>query len=66
MLQGADDSVSSPQDAGELVHALEPSYTGKEQRVKVVVLPGVTHQWAQGAGLEEVRVNVAEWLNRNG
>lgn len=82
MLQGADDSVSSPQDAEALVHALEPAYGGtgvqaaagdaseslaaSKQRIKVVVLPGVTHQWAQVPGLDAVRVNVAEWLNRYG
>lgn len=128
MLQGADDTVSSPQDAEGLVHALELSYGGSRgkapdgkdgspgakvrsasgddkgassnsgsaggnngdahgnnggaagggsagspekprevsgaQRLKVVVLPGVTHQWAQGPGLKEVRANVEEWLNR--
>ena len=90
MLQGADDTVSSPQDADALVHALELNYGGASgnsrvavgggpgdsrrksgdvggaQRLKVVVMPGVTHQWAQGPGLEEVRANVAEWLNRHG
>ncbi|MBS0419361.1 MAG: prolyl oligopeptidase family serine peptidase [Proteobacteria bacterium] len=89
MLQGADDTVSSPQDAEALVHALEVSYrnaldertgaggtygewggqrgaVGDAQRLKVVVLPGVTHQWAQGTGLDEVRANVTGWLNRHG
>jgi hypothetical protein len=66
MLQGADDSVSSPQDAEALIHALAAGYTGEEQRLKVVVLPGVTHQWAQAPGLDEVRANVAQWLNRYG
>lgn len=123
MLQGADDTVSSPQDAEALVHALEVSYgnagvkgaggnhggadgnhgdadsnhgsaDGKRgsadgdnggaaaagpvgsrgkpgemsgtERLKVVVLPGITHQWAQGTALEEVRANVTGWLNRHG
>jgi len=66
LVQGADDSVSSAQEAEALVHALEPGYTGKEQRINLVVLPGVTHQWIQAPGLDEVRAKVAEWLKRYG
>lgn len=96
MLQGADDTVSSPQDAQALVYALESHYGGAgvevggagnnnrvasgsgpagshgkpagvtgTQRLKLVVMPGVTHQWVQGPALEEVRANVAEWLNQH-
>lgn len=43
-----------------------PEAVSGAQRLKVVVMPGVAHQWAQGSGLDEVRANVAEWLNRGG
>lgn len=68
MLQGINDSVGSPQDIRVLLHALEPNYgdASDKERVKVVLLPGVTHEWAQPPSLEAIRKQVSQWLNEYG
>lgn len=66
LFHGADDTVVAPVGAVSLRDALLPYYqrSGNERRLKLVIAPGVSHNWTEPRPLEELRTSVADWFNR--
>ncbi len=66
IFHGADDAVISSQTAVPLLQALQPFYqrSGNDQRLKLVIAPGVAHDWTHPPALEELQAAVADWFNR--
>lgn len=66
LIHGADDVVVSPNGAIALNRALVPLYQhgGDERRLKLLIAPGVSHDWSDPATLRMLRAAVAQWFNR--
>jgi predicted esterase len=60
IFHGADDTVVKPDGAIALRDALLPFYRSEPERLRVVIAPGVSHDWT-GHNLD---ATVAEWFNR--
>ena len=67
LLQGADDNMIAPADAISLAEALRPVFqrSGSEQRLRLTVAPGISHNWADPRTIEQVRTEVGDWFNRH-
>jgi len=66
LFHGADDTIVAPSGAVSLRNALEPFYqrSGNDERLKLVIAPGVSHGWTEPRPLGELRASVADWFNR--
>jgi predicted esterase len=66
LFHGADDTIVASSGAVSLHAALQPYYLrpGEDQRLKLVIAPGVSHGWTDPQPLQELRVSVADWFNR--
>jgi pimeloyl-ACP methyl ester carboxylesterase len=66
LFHGADDTIVAPTGAMSLRDALQPYYrrAGNDERLKLVIAPGVSHNWTEPRPLEELRASVADWFNR--
>jgi predicted esterase len=66
LFHGADDTIVAPSGAMTLREALQPYYrrSGNDQRLKLVIAPGVSHNWTEPQPLQELRTSVADWFNR--
>jgi predicted esterase len=66
IFHGAEDSIVAPDGAVSLHAALQPFYQrrGENDRLKLVVAPGVSHDWTDPQPLQQLRVSVAGWFNR--
>jgi fermentation-respiration switch protein FrsA (DUF1100 family) len=67
IFHGADDALISSQTAVPLLQALQPFYqrSGNDQKLKLVIAPGVAHDWTHPPALEELQAAVADWFNRH-
>jgi pimeloyl-ACP methyl ester carboxylesterase len=67
LYHGADDTVVTPAGATALQLALQPYYerAGVSDRLKVVIAPGVSHDWTDERTLASLRASVAEWFNQH-
>jgi hypothetical protein len=65
ILHGADDEVITPGGAVALYHALGPLYHDKhdDQRLRITILPGVSHRWTEPAAIEALQTNATDWYN---
>jgi pimeloyl-ACP methyl ester carboxylesterase len=64
VLQGADDSVIGPSSAMTLEQALRPHYQhDHDERLQVVVFPGVSHEWIDSAAVDAIRKRASTWFN---
>jgi len=65
IMQGEDDSVVNARGAMSLDEALRPLYRrgGHDRRLKVVLAPGVSHDWTEPNALPGLRATVTSWLN---
>jgi predicted esterase len=68
LFHGADDTVITAQGAVALEAVLRPIYerAGNGGRLKLVIAPGVSHDWSEPRTLEGLRAAVAEWFNGPG
>jgi predicted esterase len=66
LLHGTDDSVISAAGSNALEHALTPLYAaaGHQDRLRLGIAPGLSHDWTEPAALGQVRSRVADWFNR--
>jgi dienelactone hydrolase len=66
LFHGADDTIVAPTGAMSLRGALQPYYqrSGNDQRLKLVIASGVSHNWTEPQTLQELRASVADWFNR--
>jgi predicted esterase len=66
LFHGADDTIVMPNGAVSLREVLQPYYqrSGNDQRLKLVIAPGVSHNWTEPRPLEQLRASVADWFNR--
>jgi dipeptidyl aminopeptidase/acylaminoacyl peptidase len=66
LFHGADDAVIAPTGAVSLNEALQPYYarSGNTGRLKLVIAPGVSHNWADPSTIAPVQTSVADWFNR--
>jgi len=55
----------SPRDAVALRDALEPLYMSPrdEPRLRLALVEGLSHGWADSAHADEVRRSIADWFN---
>jgi hypothetical protein len=67
VFQGSADQVVAPQGTLLLRDALLPLYanSGNRDRLRVLIAPDVSHDWTQPQSLQQVRIAVASWFNRN-
>jgi alpha-beta hydrolase superfamily lysophospholipase len=65
ILQGNDDAMLASRDAVALRDALAPSYKSArdEPRLRLAVVEGLSHGWADSAHADEVRRSIADWFN---
>jgi hypothetical protein len=60
VIHGADDRVVKPDGALALRDALRPFYRSEPERLRVVIAPGVSHDWTK----QDLRASIADWFNR--
>lgn len=65
ILQGNDDAMLASRDAVTLRDALAPLYESPrdEARLRLSLVDGLSHGWADSAHVEEVRRSIADWFN---
>ena len=65
ILQGNDDAMLSSRDAVALRDALAPLYKSPrdEPRLRLALVDGLSHGWADSAHADEVRRSIADWFN---
>jgi len=65
IVHGNDDIMLTPQTAVGLHDALAPYYEKSKdaQRLKLQLMDGLAHGWADSAHIAEVRRSIAEWFN---
>jgi len=63
IIHGAEDAMLTPQVATNLHDALKPLYekAGTVQRLKLDVVPGLTHGWVDAAHLETLQAQISVW-----
>jgi dienelactone hydrolase len=68
ILHGTTDAMLPAQNALALRDALAPFYrtAGNEQRLRVTLIDGLSHGWADSAQADELRQTIAEWFNQSG
>lgn len=66
LVQGADDTTLTPQPATALYAALRPLYrqSGKRDRLRFVLVPGMQHSWIDSTAAAGLRRTFAAWLRR--
>jgi alpha-beta hydrolase superfamily lysophospholipase len=66
LFHGADDTIIMPNGAVSLREAPLPYYqhAGSDQRLKLIIAPGVSHNWTESLPLEQLRASVADWFNK--
>ena len=64
ILHGADDQLIPSATAVSLFQALQPGYraSGDVERLKLIVAPGVAHDWTVSPGLQTLRAAVSDWF----
>jgi dienelactone hydrolase len=64
ILHGKDDAMLASQDVIGLRDALEPYYrkAGSEQRLRLTLVDGLSHGWADSAHADELRRSIADWF----
>jgi predicted esterase len=67
ILHGTDDAMLSSQTVVALRDALEPYYrsAGNEQRLRLTLVAGLSHGWADSAHAADLRRSIAEWFNQS-
>jgi predicted esterase len=65
ILHGTQDAMLTSQTAVALRDALAPYYRapGSEQRLRLALVEGLAHGWADSAHAGELRLTIAEWFN---
>lgn len=65
ILHGTNDAMLTSQTAVALRDALAPYYrtAGNEQRLRLELVDGLSHGWADSAHAGELRRTIAEWFN---
>jgi dienelactone hydrolase len=65
ILQGSDDAMLTSRDAVALRDALAPLYKSPrdEPRLRLTLVDGLSHGWADSAHAAEVRSSIANWYN---
>ena len=65
ILQGNDDAMLASRDAVALRDALAPLYMSvrDEPRLRLALVDGLSHGWADSAHADEVRRSIADWFN---
>lgn len=68
ILHGSNDAMLPAQNALALRDALAPFYrtAGNEQRLRVTLVDGLSHGWADSAHADELRQSIAKWFNQSG
>ena len=68
LFHGADDTVITSSGAVKLEAALRPLYEreGAGDRLKLMLAPGVAHDWTKPQTLAQLRASLAEWFKRPG
>ena len=64
ILHGSDDTMLSSQSVVALRDALAPFYkaAGVEQQLRLTLVDGLAHGWADSAHADELRRSIAEWF----
>lgn len=65
IVQGADDTVLPPQPAIALHEALLPYYRGTPDRLRLVLIPGMSHGWANTPSNARLRQMSSVWFLRH-
>ena len=67
LFHGADDTVIEPSGTVSLEEQLRPFYarSGNDGRLRLVIAPGASHDWAKPPTLEQVRMLAADWFDRH-
>jgi predicted esterase len=67
IVHGADDKTMAPEIALSLHAALLPHYreAGYEQRLRVVIQPGMPHRWLDAQNTEELRRLIGKWFEQH-
>ena len=67
LIHGIKDTVVKPKGASVLAERLQPLYhqAGADARLKLILEPGVSHDWTQPRALGDLRAAVASWFNAN-
>ncbi|HEY4210976.1 MAG TPA: prolyl oligopeptidase family serine peptidase [Steroidobacteraceae bacterium] len=67
LIHGAKDTIVKPKGASLLSQRLQPLYhqAGQDARLKLLLEPGVSHDWTQPHALADLRAAVASWFNAN-
>jgi dienelactone hydrolase len=65
ILQGNDDAMLASRDAVALRDALAPLYMSPNDkpRLRLALVAGLSHGWADSAHADEVRRSIADWFN---
>jgi dienelactone hydrolase len=65
IVQGADDTVLTPRPATALYKALLPWYENSPKRLRLQLLPGVSHGWTDAGTLAKLRSLSAAWFRHS-
>ncbi|MGH8144719.1 MAG: alpha/beta hydrolase family protein [Rhodanobacteraceae bacterium] len=65
IVQGADDTVLTSRPATALYKALLPWYKNSPKRLRLQLMPGVSHGWTDGGAVEKLRRMSAAWFQSN-
>jgi predicted esterase len=63
LVHGAEDTAISPAQSVSLEKTLRPLYAGAEDRLSLVIAPGVSHSWADAPSADQLRRQIADWFN---
>jgi len=68
ILHGTDDAMLTSQNVTALRDALTPYYrsAGSEQRLRLTLVAGLSHGWADSAHASELRSAIADWFKTSG
>jgi len=66
LIHGAEDTAIPSARSVSLEKTLRPFYAkaGAEDRLSLVIAPGVSHSWADAPSADQLRHQIAEWLKR--
>ena len=65
IVQGASDTMLTPELATSLQAALAPLYEGRDaDREQLMLLDGLTHNVTDAAGIDDLRRRIGGWFNR--
>lgn len=65
IVQGGEDTMITAQNAHALLNVLQPYYrqAQRAQRLRLLLLDGLAHGWADSSHAAELRRSIAEWFN---